>query len=35
MVTHGDFHQPGVPAGGALLLNNHPDFFLSSGEKKD
>lgn len=34
VVTHGNFHQPGVPAGGAWLLNNHPVLLLSSGEKR-
>lgn len=34
MATHGDFHQPEVPAGGAWLLNNHPDFLFSSSEKR-
>lgn len=34
MGTHGNFHQPGVPAGGAWLLNNHPALLLSSGERR-
>lgn len=33
MGTHGNFHQPGVPAGGAWLLNNHPALLLSSVER--